>query len=274
MISGLEIIRPISKTINIKRILFDFDGTISTFRQGWESIMEPLMLDMISGSIEPDEKLIEEVKDYINESTGIQTIYQMKWLREKVKEYGLNKDIRNIWDYKKEYNKRLLEMVNSRINDVIKGKKAPDDFLIKGSYEFLSKLKEEGFPLYVFSGTDQPDVINEAKILGVEHFFDGIVGAPVDKVADSKKAVIKHLLNEKKLLGSELFIIGDGKVEISLGAEKGAITLGMATNETLREGINPQKRKRLIEAGANAITGDFKNYRKLLEWFFAFPMKL
>lgn len=33
----------------IKAAVFDFDGTISTLRCGWEEVMEPLMLECISG---------------------------------------------------------------------------------------------------------------------------------------------------------------------------------------------------------------------------------
>lgn len=33
----------------VRAVLFDFDGTISTLRCGWESVMKPLMLEMISG---------------------------------------------------------------------------------------------------------------------------------------------------------------------------------------------------------------------------------
>lgn len=45
ILSNLESERP-----KLKVTLFDFDGTISTLRCGWEDIMEPLMLEIISGS--------------------------------------------------------------------------------------------------------------------------------------------------------------------------------------------------------------------------------
>ena len=32
-------------------LLFDFDGTISTLRCGWEKVMKPLMLEMIHSRI-------------------------------------------------------------------------------------------------------------------------------------------------------------------------------------------------------------------------------
>ena len=43
----MEIIEKIQlKQLEIKAVLFDFDGTISTLRYGWEKVMEPLMLEI------------------------------------------------------------------------------------------------------------------------------------------------------------------------------------------------------------------------------------
>lgn len=263
--SDVEIINK-DKNPQIKVVLFDFDGTISTLRQGWEGIMEPLMVEMISGPAEADSHIKQEVKEYIAESTGIQTIFQMKWLAQKVREYGLNPEVLDCWDYKQEYNRRLLKMVNERIEKLEKRQLDPGDFRIKGSLEFLQKLQNTGVEMMVASGTDHPDVIHETRVLGVNRFFKEIAGAPVDRADDSKKAVIGRLLEKRGLDGPELLIIGDGKVEISLGAERGAVTLGMATDEVEREGINDWKRERLIRAGADAIAGDFKDVNGLLSW--------
>jgi hypothetical protein len=76
---AVEILKDISdKRSAVKAVIFDFDGTISTLRQGWEEIMEPLMVEMIAGEEVPNQKLVDEVREYIDESTGIQTIFQMQ----------------------------------------------------------------------------------------------------------------------------------------------------------------------------------------------------
>ena len=38
----------------IRAAIFDFDGTFSTLRHGWERVMGPLMLEMISGKMAED----------------------------------------------------------------------------------------------------------------------------------------------------------------------------------------------------------------------------
>ena len=98
----------------INAVLFDFDGTISTLRSGWEKVMAPLMIEVLSecpGSPNGEE-LERYVERYIDESTGIQTIFQMKWLAEKVREFGRTPI--DPWDYKAEYNRRLMLNVEKR----------------------------------------------------------------------------------------------------------------------------------------------------------------
>jgi len=78
--------------------------------------------------------------------------------------------------------------------------------------------------------------------------------------------VLRRLIGDYRLQGNELAVIGDGKVEIALGREVGAITLGIASDEENRTGINMVKRERLIKAGAHAIVGDFIDRDLILSW--------
>lgn len=252
----------------IKAVIFDFDGTISTLRQGWEDIMEPLMIEMITGSQPASEELVKEIKDYINESTGIQTIYQMEWLENEVRRRKLNPAVHDKWWYKDEYNRRLLEVVNTRIKRLGRNELDPDDYLIKGSRGFIRTLYGMKLDLYVASGTDEHDVVNEVKTLGLLDYFVKVAGAPERRADCSKEAVIRMLMEERGLKGAELLVIGDGKVEIRLGVEAGAITLGVASDEIRREGVNPVKRERLIKAGANAIVGDFTSSADIISLLF------
>ena len=252
----------------IKAAVFDFDGTFSTLRCGWEKVMRPLMIEMISGKevkAAPQE-LCDEVDRYIDESTGIQTVYQMIWLRDRVEKEGRGSKERDEWWYKAEYNRRLMLEIKDRIDEIESGRAKKEKYLIGGCIEFITALKERGVELYLASGTDHRDVMREANALGAAEYFSLIKGAPEHMAACSKEAVIKMILEEKGLKGEELLLVGDGKVEIKIGVDAGAYTLGAATNEIDRLGVNPVKRTRLINAGADAITGDFTNVNELLEW--------
>lgn len=250
-----------------KFAVFDFDGTLSTLRHGWENIMEPMMLEMICGQEPVRIDILREVKEYIDASTGIQTIYQMQWLSRTVKKYGINTGLpEDPWWYKEQYNQRLMELVEKRKKALSSGEKSSEDFMIMGSRIFLKALKDLGVLIYVASGTDHPDVVHEAACLGLQGYFKEIAGAPLGRMDCSKEAVLKSIFTENSLQGSEVVVIGDGKVEIALGREFGATTLGVASDEVKCRGINSYKAKRLIKAGAHAITGDYEKLDDIIFW--------
>jgi phosphoglycolate phosphatase-like HAD superfamily hydrolase len=264
----IEIIKPLSPSRPaLKAVLFDFDGTLSTLRYGWEEIMEPMMLEFIAGETEIDEALRAEVKSFIDRSTGIQTYYQMEWLAGEVKRCGRNPGASaDPWWYKDEYNRRLMNRVRRRREEILSGKASPEHYLMNGSRELLAVLAERGIPIYVASGTDHEDVNEEARLLGLLPYFREVVGAPSRKAECSKEAVIRRMIGEYRLQGQEVAVFGDGKVEIRLGNEIQAVTIGVAGDEAQRRGVHPVKRDRLMQAGAHAIIGDFGEKEELLDF--------
>ena len=255
----------------ISAAVLDFDGTLSTLRCGWETVMGPMMVEFISGGkadAETLDKIEKEVARFIDESTGIQTIAQMRWLYDTVNAYGLNKNApSDIWEYKAEYNRRLMENVMQRRADVESGRVAREKYMIGGSEEFLKMLKSHGVEIYAASGTDTVDVRAEAKILGLDGYFKSIEGAEPHSENCSKEAVIASLLERNKGK-SGMLVCGDGKVEIRLGAGAGALALGIASNEETGEGINESKFERLRAAGAHAMIGDFLDIKEIERWIF------
>ena len=227
--------------------------------------MRPLMLECIALGREPSAALREKVDRYIDESTGIQTVYQMEWLAREVAAAG--GPVRDKWWYKDEYNRRLMAYIGAKREALRTGAADPEHYRIAGAAQFLCALKNAGVRLYLASGTDHRDVSEEARLVGVYELFDEVRGAPEREAACSKEAVLKMLFEEKGLQGQSVLVAGDGKVEIALGRAAGAYTLGAATNEEARRGVNPIKRKRLIAAGADVIVGDFTCSEELCSLF-------
>lgn len=250
----------------IRAAIFDFDGTFSTLRCGWEKVMRKMMLELISGGNAYDQDLEKKVDAYIDASTGVQTVYQMQWLKDEVEKAGYGQPDRDVWWYKDLYNARLMEEVSQRTRRLEAGEDSPQQYLVAGAVDFLQFLRSSGVEVFLASGTDHKDVLREAAVLGVAELFSIIKGAPERQVSCSKEAVIKMLLEESHLPGDNLLVVGDGKVEIALGAENGAYTLGVATDEANLRGMNPVKYKRLQAAGADAIIGDFENLSALRGW--------
>jgi len=261
----------------IKHAVFDHDGTVSTLRQGWEQVMAPVMIRAILGDKykTADETLYHKVRnrvlDYIDQSTGIQTIIQMEALVGMVKEFGLvpENEIRDKFGYKEIYNDALMELVNKRIEKFKRGELDIHDYTIKGVLEFLDALRKRGVRLYLASGTDSEDVVTEAKVLGYAELFDGgIYGSVGDIAKYSKKMVIEKIMAENHLQGPELAVFGDGPVEIRECCKRDGIAVGIATDEIRRHGLNPEKRTRLVKAGAHIIVPDFSQQDKLIKLLF------
>jgi phosphoglycolate phosphatase-like HAD superfamily hydrolase len=251
----------------IKTAVFDFDGTISTLRCGWENVMEIVMLEFVGQVCVLTDEIKAQVCDYIDKSTGIQTVFQMDWFVDYLHNLSPNCSLsKDPWVYKDAYNDRLMETVNERRRQMDLGKLSEEDYLIAGVRAFVLALREKGVTICVASGTDDPDVQNEARVLGMFDLFDQLKGAPLRRKDCSKEAVLRDLIESQGLKGGELLVVGDGKVEIQLGNEFGTITLGTATDEISRCGVNPSKRQRLINAGAHAIVGDFTDTNALMNW--------
>ena len=270
----IEIIR--EKPVNpIRHAIFDHDGTLSTLRQGWEKIMEPMMLQAILGerlkTIPPDVFLRVEadVRVFIDKTTGIQTLAQMKGMIGLIREYGCipEAQILDEHGYKAIYNRELLKMVNVRIQKIERGELDPGDFEIKGARQFLEKLQGAGVKLYLASGTDDADVQAEAKVMGYAHLFNGgIHGAVGDLKTEAKRMVVEHIIRGGGIGGAELVVVGDGPVELREGGRHNALRLGVASNEHSRYGLDLTKRSRLIRAGADLVIPDFSQRDRLLSF--------
>ncbi|MEL7673223.1 MAG: HAD family hydrolase [Chloroflexota bacterium] len=254
----------------VRHALFDFDGTISVIRRGWEAIMIALMVEMICEGQPQPAGLEDEVAAYVDRSTGILTIEQMRWLEEAVLRYGLAQQPRSAREYKRLYNERMLQPVRARLAQLEStgSHAATDTLMIAGVKAFLEGLYARGVTLYLASGTDHVFVQEEATALGVSELFGAhIYGARDESQADSKERIIQRILAENDLHGAELLVVGDGPVEIFHARSREAIALGIAANEEQRRGLDPRKRARLLAAGADFIITDFSHSQELLDMF-------
>ena len=73
---------------------------------------------------------------------------------------------------------------------------------------------------------------------------------------------------ENNLQGPELAVFGDGPVEIRECRKRDGIAIGIASDEIRRHGLNPEKRTRLIKAGAHIIVPDFSKQEMLIKLLF------
>ena len=267
--TAIEIHRE-TQTGNIRHVVFDFDGTISLIRDGWQNVMVPMMVECLqteTDTTETQEQLETLVVEFVDRLTGKQTIYQMIQLNEEIAKRGGTP--KEPLAYKDEYNRRLLPVVEERIAGLAAGTLPADPLRVPMSLEFLRSLREMGISCYLASGTDIEFVKNEAGLLGVAEYFDsGIFGALREYQKFSKAMVIQKIITDSQISGNELLIIGDGYVEIENAKAVGAIAVGVASVEGNIYNMNADKRERLIRAGADIIIPDFREGVQLLDYLF------
>ncbi len=251
----------------IRHAIFDFDGTISYIRDGWQDFMVPMMVEVLAacGTGESAAELEGIVKDFVAHLTGKQTIYQMIRLAEEVAKRGGKPLEPN--EYKGIYNARLDPLARDRIEGLRKGNIRREELAVVGSIEFLGELRSRGVRLYLASGTDIEFVRDEAAVLGVADLFDGGIFGALPNYRDfSKEKVIRKIIADFKLGGPELLAVGDGYVEIENSRDVGAVALGVHTPEKNRYDMNTDKRERLLKAGAHLLARDLREGKAILEY--------
>lgn len=265
----IEIINPPVLRGRIRHALFDFDGTLSLIREGWQGVMIPMMVELLleTPAHESEAELYAVVTDYVTRLTGKQTIYQMIQLAEEIARRGGRPEDPLV--YKRMYLDRLWTRIQGRVADLKAGRTDPDDLMVPGSRAMLEAMRARGVRCYLASGTDEPYVLDEAAALGIAHYFAGIYGAQDDYKRFSKKLLIERIIAENNLSGPEFVAFGDGFVEIEDTVRVGGIAVGVASDEARRDGIDLWKRNRLIEAGAHIIVPDFREHEALVRYLFA-----
>lgn len=270
----MEIIRTRTRTRAPRVALFDFDGTLSLIRQGWQDVMIPMMVETLLATARAEDRdgIESVVRRFVADLTGRQTIYQMIRLAEEVSKRGGAP--REALDYKREYLRRLDARIADRVRGLETGALRPDAFLLPGALDVLNGLARRGVALYCASGTDESYARHEADLLGLSPFFvGGVRGAIDDYTRFSKEIVIRSLISECGLVGEELVVAGDGFVEIEEGRAVDALTVGIASDEAALlsgsdPGVDPWKRSRLVAAGADVILPDFRHADRLVDWLF------
>jgi phosphoglycolate phosphatase-like HAD superfamily hydrolase len=260
------IINPQIQRGKIKFAIFDFDGTISLIREGWQGIMIPMMVEILMHT--PDHESLtgiqKVVRTYVANTTGKQTIYQMIRLAEEVKKRGGHPNDPLV--YKERYHDLLMKHITTRLEGLRQGRLTPEQLTVSGSLEALKKITQAGVQCFLASGTDEKYVLEEAALLGVTPYFEKIYGALDNYRSFSKKMVIQKIIQQNDLKGPELIAFGDGYVEIVDTKAVGGIAIGLATDEAEGQGIDEWKRDRLIASGADVIMADFNPFSELWQY--------
>jgi phosphoglycolate phosphatase len=264
----VEQLRPGVSAKNARIGIFDFDGTVSLVRSGWMDVMAPMMVEILFDlrTGESEEDLRHIVEEFIWRLTGKQTVYQMIELAEQVRRRGgqpLDPLV-----YKKMFLSRLNDRIRHRLEELRAGHVSPEKYLVPGTRELVEALRERGLILYLASGTDQQYMREEARLLDIDRYFEGVYGALDDYKSFSKKLLIQKLLSAPGVRGEEFLGFGDGYVEIENIKEVGGVAVGVATAEPECRVVDEWKRQRLAGVGADYIVPNFLCREELMHRLF------
>ncbi len=252
-----------------KHALFDFDGTLSLVRAGWQDVMKPYFVEVLmeTPGAEAREDVTRCVHDFVDLTTGKQTIYQCIELANEIQKRG-GMPLAPL-EYKQEYNRRLLEKIHHRIDGLADGSLPVLNHVVRGTHALLEALRKRDVTLYLASGTDEPYVLNEAKLTRVDEYFNGgIYGARDDDNRTSKREVIRRIMSSNSLSGDALLGFGDGFVEIENVKEAGGFAVGVASSEDGHVGMDEWKARRLTQAGADMLIPDYADTDALMAFLF------
>ena len=268
----IEVINPNYDRGHFRFALFDFDGTLSLIREGWQKIMKGYFLEELEKAPDArqqgDAALCACIDELVDGLTGKQTIYQCIALAEEIARRGGTPEDPQV--YKDEYSRRLMEEISGRIRGLEDGAIDPLSLTVPGGDRILPALREHDVNIFIASGTDEIYAAHEAELLGATKYLAAqVYGAQRDYKSFSKKMIVERIIRENGLTGAELVGFGDGFVEIENVKEAGGFAVGVATDEKNHDGrVDQWKRDRLIRAGADIIIPDFSDVPALIDYLF------
>jgi phosphoglycolate phosphatase len=259
--------RPRPMGLDLRLVVFDFDGTLSWVRHGWPSIMRRLFAERLPARAGETAAQVQQVfDDIIFGLNGKPTFLQMIRFAEVVRERGgpaIDPE-----ELRRAYQERLDQAIADRATRIRAHLVADDAYLVHGARPLLEHLRANGIRMAVVSSTVEERVREEAELLGLTHYFDDrIHGCVGDPTTYTKRSVFERLLREDGITGGQVLAFGDGPVEIVETKRLGGVAVAVCSDEEHNgSGINDAvKHRQLLDAGADYAIADFRDAIALVD---------
>lgn len=153
-----------------------------------------------------------------------------------------------------------------RDKNLLLARENPEKFKVKGSYDFLKYLYDNGVRNYFVTGAvvqKGMGMHEEVEALGYEIGENKLVEDIIGSTWTEKKpkdAVMKDLIKELDICTENILVVGDGRAEISAGVELGALVISRLPESAVYQ------RELHKKLGTNVIIEDYED-RRFLELF-------
>lgn len=243
-------------------------------------------------------KPLPETDSFCIESAGLSALTQMEWAirraidkghidipcnkeenREKIEmirkgeEIFANPDTPEMTEFLTVHTPRLFKFYEKVLNGFCRdknlelAKKDPDRFIVDGSKEFLTYLKDHGVKNYFVTGAvveKGMGMHEEVETLGFEigegKIIEDLIGSTwTDKIP--KDQIMEKLLVTLGADGKNVLVIGDGRSEISAGVKMGALCISrLEKTDTFRRELHRKLGSHIVLESYNEE--DFKSLMK------------
>ncbi len=167
---------------------------------------------------------------------------------------------------------RLFKLYESVLNgycrdkNLLLAKENPQKFRVKGSYDFLRYLHENGVKNYFVTGAvveKGMGMHEEVEALGYKiglgEMIEDIIGSTWTE-KKPKDAVMYELMKALNISGENVLVVGDGRAEIQAGVDLGAMVISRLPENAIYQ------RELHKKLGTNVIVEDFTD-KRFLELF-------
>ena len=184
-------------------IIFDFDGTL---------VQSSEIKTWAFGELykEHGENIVQQIIAYQKEHEGISRFVKFRYW---------HKDLLGL-PYPKEIGENLSRTYSQLVFDTVV--QAP---YVEGAQEFLKKHYQQ-IPLFVASGTPEPELREIIKHRSIPHFFQGVYGSPATKTEILQEILVKHKLSPEQVL-----MVGDALTDWKGAQGVGAEFIGIQSGK-------------------------------------------
>ncbi len=243
---------------------------------------------------------LPETDKFCIESAGLSALTQMEWsIRRAIEEGTVKFDcdksvnsekIRRIWKgeeifddlqdapeieaFLDEHSPRLFRCYEKVLNGYCRDKNLeiakndPERFRVKGSFEWMQFLKDNGVKNYFVTGAVvekgmgmHEEVMALGYRFGEDEMMEDIYGSTwTEKIP--KNVVMQRLMEQMDIKPENILVVGDGRSEIFAGVEMGALTISRLPKDALAQ------RRIHKDLGTNMIVEDWTDpalYKNLIK---------
>lgn len=258
-----EILRK-PKVSEIKCIVLDYDGTLTTLRKGWDIILSDYARQKINPLGLESAGLEDEIRHLCAHAGGTtpkQLVSRLMAIMDKMNLIDKS-EIKSIEFYAKDYADHFQVMIDERVKRFAT---ESESYVIKAVRPMLDFISTKNTLNYIVTGSCEIAVKEELHKLEMMHHFERVYGASLEMDGNLKLDAMNEIMARHSLSPCEILVIGDGSTETRAAAELELPAIGIASDEH-SGGLCAKKRDMLAELGAHAIIADYSGFQNVWNW--------